>query len=229
MGTTQKDKHIAMIHIFLDRIERWVKKSDDYHRWMDDSFEEQGIELNDQTMQYIVNFLRERVPSQGMSIEQITLPPPPFHLRFDINERIYYVPTQDVYRLLEKAVPPFLRSASEPATLQEDVIRGFIRMGWDKFFRQAMTKVYGSVPELHRRADKLPYLWPCLFNFILQQLVKQRVAIYADESSIESIWDVTAIASIPLLGGDAQPTQGTQASDGAEGCGCEGEAATPQD
>ena len=101
-----------------------------------------------------------------------------------LNAQPLEIEKQQLAEILMQCVPCYMLDSSMPApTTKEDLIRGFIKMGWLKVCKDAMMSVYGSVPNFSRREDRLPYLWPTAITYIINTFSKQEIRLYAETNT----------------------------------------------
>lgn len=120
-------------------------------------------------------------------------------IQFQLNGTTFQITQADLREVMGYAIPPYMRdSKMEAPDATSDLIRGAVKTAASLSLNKLLFQVYGAnAPKVEKRADKLPYVWNAIIDFLLSKLQQYQVQIYVEENQ-QGAYQVVGSTALPI-------------------------------
>lgn len=120
-------------------------------------------------------------------------------IQFHLNDTVFQISQADLREVMGYAIPPYMRdSKMEAPDATSDLIRGAVKTAASLSLNKLLFQVYGAnAPKVAKRADKLPFVWNAIIDFLLKKLQQYQVQIYVQENQ-QGAYQVVGSTAIPI-------------------------------
>lgn len=133
-------------------------------------------------------------------------------VQINLNDTPIMIRQSDLRQIISFAIPPYMvDSKLDAPDGASDLIRGAIKTAAGLTLNKLLFQVYGArAPKVPKRADKLPYVWAAITDFLIGKLTKYQVTVYVQANEDTGAYTVVGTAAFPLPEGTAGEVEGGQ-------------------
>lgn len=129
-------------------------------------------------------------------------------ITLNINDTPFDIDERDLALAFAALVPDFLKNASIAAPDDmSDLIRGGMKSTFALVGNKMLFQIYGAhAPVIPKKADKLPYMWGAMSDWLIMQLLSRDIRMQAIETD-PGRYRIVGITAPSRTGASHRPTQ----------------------